>query len=178
MENGLALLRLALERGWSLGLLFLVFSGGALAAAHFGVELPTLVKQWAAVGVLFGVAAIVVSLAANLVALASRVIEERARRRADAAEQEAEARQVRASVEALTVDNAVALARILSSGAERFQVDILSDGYPLVQMGLLIIERSLGGTRWICRLHPALAPQREELARHLGVQLNRLSQTR
>jgi hypothetical protein len=178
MESGLALLRLTFERGWSVGLLFTLFCGGALGAAHYGIELPDLVKQWSGAGLLFGAAVLVMSLAVNVVAFVRRKSEERSQRRAEAAEEAAEAKRVLANLEALTVDEAAVLARLLSSGVDRFQVHIVDDAYKLLQMRILKIDQSMGGLAWICKLHPALEPQREELAKHLGAELHRLSYVR
>jgi hypothetical protein len=173
VETALALLRLALERGWTLGLLFVVFCGGALAAPRFGVELPDPVKQWSGAGLLFGVAVIIVSGTSHFLQLAGALLDSRARRRAAAAQRDAENRQVVANLGALTIENAEALERLLSSSADRFQVDILSDTYQLKQLGLLTTVRRMGGTSWVCELHPALAAQRENLTRHFREQLKK-----
>jgi hypothetical protein len=67
METALALLRLAIERGWVLGLLLIVFCGLALVAPLYaGLTLPEIIKEWAGAGVLFGIACIVLSLGVNL----------------------------------------------------------------------------------------------------------------
>ncbi len=56
MNTALELLRLALDRGWALGLLLLIFCGLVLLADQYGIALPVLVKEWAGAGALFGAA--------------------------------------------------------------------------------------------------------------------------
>jgi hypothetical protein len=69
--------------------------------------------------------------------LAVKLAEARAQWRAEAAERNAENQHVLANIGLLGVENAIVLERILSSGALRLQVHMLSDSHPLVQMGLL-----------------------------------------
>ena len=72
METARGLLRLALERGWTLGLLFLLFFGGAQLGTHYGLQLPQTVLEWSGAGILCGAAVIVVSAAVNIVAAIQR----------------------------------------------------------------------------------------------------------
>jgi hypothetical protein len=68
-----------------------------------------------------------------------------------------------ANLQALGAEDAQVLERLLSSGAARFEVHILSDSYRLLQLGFLTIVRRMGGgTSWICELHSALTPLREQ----------------
>ena len=66
MNTALELLRLALDRGWALGLLLLIFCGLVLLADQYGIALPVLVKEWAGAGALFGAATFLVSVAAHV----------------------------------------------------------------------------------------------------------------
>jgi hypothetical protein len=70
MNTALELLRLALDRGWALGLLVLIFCGLVLLTDHYGIALPVLVKEWAGVGALFGAATFLVSVATHIVPFA------------------------------------------------------------------------------------------------------------
>ena len=120
MDTALALLRLSLERGWTLGLLLILFCGGAIASSRYGVDLPDPVKQWSAAGLIFGVCALVVSLTVNLTARLSVELEARRKRSVDRAEEDAEAKQVLANLDVLSPDDAVLLAAILASTTTRF----------------------------------------------------------
>jgi hypothetical protein len=87
MDAFVSLFRLALERGWALGLLCILFFGSALLAdSHSLLGLPPVVVEWAAAGVLFGAATTIVSLLAQLFKLASSIFaagRERAESRAE-----------------------------------------------------------------------------------------------
>jgi hypothetical protein len=175
VESALALLRLALERGWTLGLLFVLFCGAAMTAPRLGFALPGSVTEWSAAGLLFGAAVIVVSLAANSVAAIRRKLGQFAERRADLAEQEARGRQALANVSALSTDQAETFLTVLRSGAARFQVDIVDDRYPLLELGLLNVVHDMGN-RLVCELHPAIAARRDEFINHFQETLDRFYQ--
>ena len=53
MENFLELLRLALDRGWTLGALLAIFFGIILFGATHGLPVPTPLREWCAAGMLF-----------------------------------------------------------------------------------------------------------------------------
>jgi hypothetical protein len=175
VETAFALLRLALERGWTIGLLFLLFCGAALTAPHYAVELPDPVKQWSAAGFIFGGAVLLVSLAANVEAIVSRRLHARAGLRAKRAKETIEAQDAIANLEVLNAGDAAVLERLLSSGGTRFEIGVLGDEYRLVKLGLLIKVRTTGQSSWICEPHPAIMSRRSELAEHLRDQLKRLS---
>jgi hypothetical protein len=163
METALGLLRLALERGWTVGLLFVLFCGMALASSVLGTKLPPVVMEWSTAGLIFGVAIILVSWVGKLVGLIRRRLQARAERNAEAAEDAAYARHVLANVAALGVEDAAVLEGILSRGDTRFQVDAQSVAFPLVQMGLLRVVGSVGRDRFICEVHPALRGQLKKI---------------
>jgi len=56
MESFLSLLRLALDRAWSVGLVLVIFCGGALWADARGWALPSAITEWSTAGLLFGIA--------------------------------------------------------------------------------------------------------------------------
>lgn len=122
LETALSLLRVALERGWTLGLLLLVFCGAALVSSHFGIRLQETVRQWSVTGVLFGLAAIVVSITANFTEWCRRRFAAGAARIADAAAQEAQGRYFLANLAAFNSRDIEVLREILSSGTLRFEV--------------------------------------------------------
>jgi hypothetical protein len=97
METALALVRLALERGWALGLLMTVFCGLALVGP-LSLPLPAIVKEWSGAGVLFGIACIIVSLCPHLISASTAWAE---RRR--------EKTQIREELSALAKDEEVIL---------------------------------------------------------------------
>jgi hypothetical protein len=168
METGLALLRLALERGWTLGLLFLAFCGSALTAAHYGLlELPDVVKQWSGAGVLFGAATTLVSIASHFVSHLKRHHARAAERRAEADVEAAEALHVLANLSALDDTSLAALESALSTVQKRFEVHMVSDGRRLVDLGLFSVKDNLG-TSWICEVHPAIAAKRAEILKAIS----------
>src|SRR6185437_3071878 len=121
-ENALALLRLALERGWPLGLLLLAFSVGALLSQHFGfLDIPKAVREWAGVGVLFGLATLVVSAAVKLETAMGRLLTLRRERRRQQQAEEAEEHSVISNLSALHNDEQLAaLLRLLTASGPRF----------------------------------------------------------
>ena len=88
------------------------------------------------------------------------------------AQRRAEARQVFATLEALTFDDARALELLLSSGSATFQVHVASKCGGLVHMGLITPMRIIDRNMWLCKLHPALEKRRGELARHFRQRLD------
>ena len=77
MDFFLALLRLAVERGWIVGLLLMVFFGLDRLGAVYGLPLPEEVSKWANAGLAFGIATFLASIAANLIRLARSTISNR-----------------------------------------------------------------------------------------------------
>jgi hypothetical protein len=65
MDNFLSLLRLALDRGWTLGGLFAIFFGGILFGTAYGLPVPAQLQEWSAAGLLFGIAVLFISLASH-----------------------------------------------------------------------------------------------------------------
>src|SRR5258708_1715036 len=65
MEHFLSLLRLALDRSWTVGSLLAVFCGGLIVGDAHGLSVPTELQKWSAVGLMFGIAVLVVSLASH-----------------------------------------------------------------------------------------------------------------
>jgi hypothetical protein len=63
MDSFLSLLRLALDRGWALGALLVLFFGGILLGAAYGLPVPAELQEWSAAGLAFGIAVLLVSLA-------------------------------------------------------------------------------------------------------------------
>jgi hypothetical protein len=66
MGNFLSLLRMALDRGWTLGGILAIFFGGILASVHYGIPVPAALQEWSAAGAIFGVAVLIVSLTSNV----------------------------------------------------------------------------------------------------------------
>jgi hypothetical protein len=66
METFLSLLRMAIDRGWTLGALLAIFFGGILLGPQYGLPVPAELQAWSAAGMLFGVAVLLVSLASHI----------------------------------------------------------------------------------------------------------------
>jgi hypothetical protein len=170
MENALALLRLALERLWTVGLILVLFCAGALEATSHGVELPQPVTQWSTAGLILGAAFIIASWLILIPSWTVKLVGYFSRKRAGRAEEEEEARAVRANLAAMTRDDAIELEYILSSGAPRFQVHIYEPRHRLLELGLVKPVRFIQHG-YICELHPTLAAEADNLRRHLREQL-------
>jgi hypothetical protein len=60
----------------------------------------------------------------------------------------------------------------MKSGVTRLKVHVVSNAFPLLQKGLLVPVREIGGSEWICEVHPAIRSRRSELLarieRHFG----------
>jgi hypothetical protein len=173
VEQALALLRLALERGWTVGLFFLLFCGGALAAVRFGVKLPPSLTEWASAGLIFGAAVIGLSWVANAVRYIGQKLRTSAHQKAEAAEQAADARSVLQNLSAMSIDDAAELYRILCSDAPRFQIATYAPAHRLLELRLIraVTMIDLG---FVCELHPAIAARKDELKSHLADQLRRV----
>lgn len=65
MGDFLSIVRLALDRGWAFGGLLAIFFAAILGARSYGVEVPETLQQWSAVGVLFGIAVLLVSMVSH-----------------------------------------------------------------------------------------------------------------
>jgi hypothetical protein len=162
MENFLALLRLALERGWTVGLLLIVFFGLALLGPAHGFPFPEEVSRWNNAGLAFGTATFAVSIAANLVRLARSIISERR----DAAEvRRNDVRNARANLQLLNQNERALLINLLQSNRSRFEVQIIDPLYPLLQKGLLVEVGRCGGSGWFCDMHPGIIAIKRKLLR-------------
>jgi hypothetical protein len=167
MEHALALLRLALERGWTLGLLMILFFGLALWAPPHGYPFPEIVTEWANAGIDFGIAAFVVSILANLIRFLGSFIE----RRRDVAElRRDQRREAQGNLDLLEPDERMMLVDLLKLNHSRFTVQISDPAYALLYKGVLEEVRKYGGAGWVCELHPGIVAMRDELLRKEGCQ--------
>jgi hypothetical protein len=66
MESFLGFLRLALDRGWTVGALLVIFFAAVLLAGE-NVPLPAVIREWSAAGLLFGAAVLLVSIGSHIV---------------------------------------------------------------------------------------------------------------
>jgi hypothetical protein len=160
MEQALALLRLALERGWTLGVLLIVFFASAIWAGGHGVALPILVIEWSGAGLLFGIATLIVSLIANFISYVRAIIIRRRDANGVRREEKAEAR---ANLALLDSNEKATLLALLRKGQSRIEVQITDRTYSLLDKGVLVEVQQHGGAAWVCDLHPGIAAMRAEL---------------
>jgi len=76
MDSFLGLLRLALDRGWTFGAILALFFGAILVGAAYGLPVPAELQAWSAVGLVFGIAVLLVSLASHAAPVAGNWIRE------------------------------------------------------------------------------------------------------
>ncbi len=163
MDSFLGLLRLAIERGWTFGLLLIAFCGSALLAARWGLMLPPSVVEWSGAGLLFGAAVLVVSLvmlAGGAISAWSQHLEAQA---GEQRNREEDNRDVIQNLSTLNNEELAAFVELLQSGAPRFEVHILSSAHPLMQKGILVPVRSLAGASWLCEFHSAIKTNKDKL---------------
>jgi hypothetical protein len=174
VEQALALLRLAFERGWTVGFFFLLFCGGVLAAFRLGVNLPPSLTEWAGAGLIFGAAVIGVSWAANVARYIGRKRRTSAYRKAEAAERAAEDHNVLHNLSAMGVEDAAELYRILCSNAPRFQIATYEPANRLLDLRL-VRPVTMIHHGFVCELHPVIAARKDELRNHLSGQLRNVT---
>jgi hypothetical protein len=162
MQQLLALLRLALERGWTVGLLLIIFFGLALLGSTHGFPFPQITNDWAHAGLSFGVATLIVSIIAQLVRIAQSIY---TNRRDAAGVRVAYIQDARANLELLNVDETTLLVGLLNQGRSRFEVRITDPTYELLRKGVLVEVRQHGGGVWVCDIHPGIAAIKRELIR-------------
>jgi hypothetical protein len=163
METFLSLIRLALERGWTLGLLFIIFFGLAVLGPLYGYQFPKIATDWADAGFAFGIAAFVVSVVANLIRYGhSKLLARRETRD----EHRHYIKEARANLELLIPQEWNTLLEILKSGRSRFNRRINDPAYALLVKGILVEDRPLGlGSTSVCDLHPGIVAIKKELLR-------------
>jgi hypothetical protein len=158
MESAISLLKLALEKSWSVGLLLVLSCEAARRADQFGIALPTAIIEWAGAGLIFGLAILAVWLVGQLAGAASHWSERQASHRRERLEHQ----EALKNLSTLDPQELRVLVELLKSGPLRLEVHSLSAAYPLLEKGILRGVQNLG-TRWICELHPAIVAHRETL---------------
>jgi len=156
MNSFVELLRLALDRGWALGLLLVVFCAGILIGPRYGLPLPALLIEWAGGGVLFGAAVVAVSVTSHVMGGMGAWLSRR-RWRAEQAE------EALANIAALSQQEFEALRDLLKVAPARIHVDYITVAHGLLTKGILVPVRGVSGSSWICKIHPAILERRDEL---------------
>jgi hypothetical protein len=156
VDNVIALIRLALDRGWPLALLFLLFCGSIILAPWYGVALPLGVTPWAWLGFLFGGSAFVVSMTMHFSRWIEQFLKRRRNRKAERKQAEDQAGDVIANLWTLDTTELSALQELLMNNAPRFQVHTLSAAYNLLPKRILLPTQNINALTYICRLHPAI----------------------
>ncbi len=166
-----AVLRLALEKSWTLGVLVLVACGLVWGLSVQGFTVPPQVREWAPTGTAGGVALIALSLVNALLAGVRSVVVEGFHAKRSAA---ASGKKALANIQTCTREEAEALLNYLSSPTTRFQLHSGSYAFGLVQKDIMVIIQQAGGMQWICEVHPAVLEVREKLKAELAAGLARL----
>lgn len=141
MTDFLSLLRIAIEQGWKLGILFIVFFGGALIANHYGVlAMQKDILEWSGAGFLFGVAVAVLSAAINLSEALKGARQRRRHQRERIQEEQDDAREVTASLSTLSRSELEIVRDILANPRVRYEIQIGSEAWPLLKRGIFSLN--------------------------------------
>jgi hypothetical protein len=166
MNSLLDLLRLALERLWTVGLVAALFFGLALTAVHYGATLPPDVAEWALPGLLFGIVLIAVSLTEHLRGALSGCLKRWKQRRR--AKDEASR-----NLATLDQDELKMFYDFLRAAPPRFAVQVGSPAERLAQKNVLHIVNLINGTfvnpdTLICEIRSELVAMSAELLSELA----------
>lgn len=163
MDNFLTLLRLALERGWTLGLLFLIFFGAALLAPSHGVPFPEILsRSWVNAGFFFGLAVFVVSILNHFLEFVRGIVsnwQEAAEVRRE------EEREAARNFQLLTDTEKSVLIDLLRSNRTRFEVQIVDPSYELFRKGILVEVARSGASGWFCDLRAGILANKQKILR-------------
>jgi hypothetical protein len=154
------LLNLALERGWSLGILLVLFSGAILIAPWSGLRVPSLLEEWAGAGLLFGGSVVVLSLLSQIADAVARAVRREGLRRKYA---RGSADDAIRNLSSLLPDELRVFHELLIGAPPRFEVHRLSAAHPLIDKGVLVPVRKLSGSNWICEIHPAILAMKQQI---------------
>lgn len=142
-------IRLLLEKSWTLGVLLLVTGAGAWLASSRGQRLPPIVNEWDVPAALLGLALIALAIVNAALAKIGAALSARRTAAKDAVE-------ALANLSTLNLEEFHALAEALDSGVTRISLhhgSVLAD---IWRKGLLIHKRRESPLQSICEIHPAI----------------------
>jgi hypothetical protein len=160
LQSVLGILRLAVEKSWRVGLLLVVFCEAALLASSRGASFPLAITEWSNVGLVLGIACIIVWLVDHLGLAIANFVEKKT-------EDARERRDVLANVDSLTDRERYMLYSVLKETPRRFKIVDLGPAWLFVERGIFRVVTDLrDGT--LCELHPAV--KRKKLIAKLALQ--------
>ena len=154
---GLAdVLRVVIEKSWTLGVLLLVTGGGAWFVSRHGQHVPTVVDEWDVLAALLGLALIALSIITAALATVDAAI-------GDLCSARSAAKEAVQNLATLDFEELAALAELLEAGALRVSIHHGSILAGVWRKGVLVVKRRETPLQSICEVHPAVMELKDEI---------------